>query len=247
MLRSGCVRVTIEELKRDEELPHTVAGLVQLVDKRFGEHADEQPGATEQQIVELSTVHKAKGLQWDVVYILEPKELPMWFVMEYGQEWEKRQELNVVYVSLTRSTDTLIFLRNVVEKGTKIRECVERLFEKPVEEPPPKARSRRDWSKQEAFKDFRQYHHQRRDASSSQAGEQEPPKMPLDVAARVLGLSAEQAKDRKRVMVAWRKRVLETHPDKNDGVETEDFIAVHEAKKRLVEEATKAADEASDL
>ena len=41
--------------------------------------------------------------------------------------------------------------------------------------------------------------------------------------------------------------MLETHPDKNDGVETEDFIAVHEAKKRLVEEATKAADEASDL
>ena len=71
--------------------------------------------------------------------------------------------------------------------------------------------------------------------------------MPLDVAARVLGLSAEQAKDRKRVMAAWRKRVLETHPDKNDGVETEDFIAVHGAKKRLVEEATKAADEASDL
>lgn len=70
--------------------------------------------------------------------------------------------------------------------------------------------------------------------------------MPLDVAARVLGLSAEQAKDRKRVMAAWRKRVLETHPDKNDGAETE-FIAVHEAKKRLVEEATKAADEASDL
>ena len=61
----------------------------------------------------------------------------------------------------------------------------------------------------------RLHHHQRREASSSQTGEQEPPKMPLDVAARVLGLSAEQIAGLQRPRGRGATRPRATAPPRN--------------------------------
>lgn len=55
--------------------------------------------------VTLSTVHKAKGREWDTVYILGRKELMP--SPNAKQNWEKRQEYNLIYVAVTRAKRTL--------------------------------------------------------------------------------------------------------------------------------------------
>ena len=54
----------------------------------------------------LSTVHKAKGLEADEVYILEPQLIP-W---PYARGWEVEQEKNLEYVAYTRAKKALVFV-----------------------------------------------------------------------------------------------------------------------------------------
>ena len=56
----------------------------------------------------LSTVHRAKGLEEDRVFILYPDKLPL--VWENQQPWELKQEMNLKYVALTRAKAELIFV-----------------------------------------------------------------------------------------------------------------------------------------
>jgi DNA helicase-2/ATP-dependent DNA helicase PcrA len=57
----------------------------------------------------LSTVHRAKGLEADDVYILYPDMLPL---VRNGQtEEDAEQEENIAYVALTRSKDRLTLIR----------------------------------------------------------------------------------------------------------------------------------------
>jgi DNA helicase-2/ATP-dependent DNA helicase PcrA len=53
--------------------------------------------------IELSSVHKAKGLEATNVYILDFQSMPM----RVKQNWEKVQEQNIIYVALTRSKSYL--------------------------------------------------------------------------------------------------------------------------------------------
>ena len=55
----------------------------------------------------LSSVHRAKGLEADKVFILEPQMMPHPMA---ELEWEQDQEMNIKYVALTRSLDTLTFV-----------------------------------------------------------------------------------------------------------------------------------------
>lgn len=56
----------------------------------------------------LSTVHKAKGLEADNAFILHPRDMPM---TRKGQTAEQfQQELNILYVALTRAKKVLTFI-----------------------------------------------------------------------------------------------------------------------------------------
>lgn len=55
----------------------------------------------------LSTVHKAKGLEYPTVYILEPSLMPSKWAR---QPWQAEQELNLQYVAYTRAQENLVFL-----------------------------------------------------------------------------------------------------------------------------------------
>jgi len=55
----------------------------------------------------LSTIHKAKGLEADTVYILRPDLLPAPFAKTASAV---EQEMNLKYVAVTRAMDKLIFL-----------------------------------------------------------------------------------------------------------------------------------------
>jgi hypothetical protein len=57
----------------------------------------------------LSTVHRAKGLEADTVFILSPHRLPLEWPGQ--QAWEWAQELNLRYVAVTRATRRLVILQ----------------------------------------------------------------------------------------------------------------------------------------
>ncbi len=68
-------------------------------------------------ILTLSSCHKAKGLEWDRVFILGRSELmpsPL-----ARQEWQQEQERNLIYVAITRAKKTLIEVLNVKVNGNK--------------------------------------------------------------------------------------------------------------------------------
>ncbi len=58
--------------------------------------------------VELSTIHKAKGLEADNVYILMPSLMPSKFAKK---DWEVKTEQNLIYVAYTRAKKTLNFIK----------------------------------------------------------------------------------------------------------------------------------------
>ena len=55
----------------------------------------------------LSTVHKAKGLEADRVFIVRPDLLPM--TKNIRSQWERQQENNLTYVAITRARKELIY------------------------------------------------------------------------------------------------------------------------------------------
>jgi DNA helicase-2/ATP-dependent DNA helicase PcrA len=58
----------------------------------------------------FSSVHRAKGLEANNVYIIRPDQLPL--VRNGQKEWEIEQEMNLKYVALTRSKNKLVFVLN---------------------------------------------------------------------------------------------------------------------------------------
>lgn len=61
----------------------------------------------------LSTIHRAKGLEADRVFILKPEKLPLRWKGQ--QAWELEQEMNLLYVALTRAKQTLYFIGDLPE------------------------------------------------------------------------------------------------------------------------------------
>jgi hypothetical protein len=59
--------------------------------------------------IKLSSVHKAKGLEAKKVYFLRPKggECPHPMAKS---AWQKKQELNLCYVAITRAIETLVYV-----------------------------------------------------------------------------------------------------------------------------------------
>jgi len=76
-----------------------ISGLIAIIESMF---ADNPNGTTT-----LATVHKSKGMEAPTVYILDKHLMPSKYAR---QEWQMQQELNLQYVAITRSLDTLIFV-----------------------------------------------------------------------------------------------------------------------------------------
>lgn len=57
--------------------------------------------------VTLSTVHKAKGQEWNRVFILDRQNMPSKWAR---QEWQMNQETNLIYVAYTRAKVELFFI-----------------------------------------------------------------------------------------------------------------------------------------
>lgn len=95
---------------------NTVEGVLREIDNLFRE--EPEPG-----VISLSTVHRAKGLEWDVVFILKPDLLPHPAAFksqaksqadcEEGEVSDAlQQEYNACYVAATRPHNRLYYIRD---------------------------------------------------------------------------------------------------------------------------------------
>lgn len=98
-----CLLFFIDGLDDDSR---TVDDLLSKIELMF---TDESNGASNDRVT-LSTVHKAKGLEFDTVFILDKeKYMPSRYAK---QEWQLQQEYNLLYVAVTRSKDRLIYINS---------------------------------------------------------------------------------------------------------------------------------------
>lgn len=78
--------------------------------------------------IELSTIHRSKGKEWENVYILNKHLIPGKWVQEAydqdipGSEDLLKQEYNLLYVAITRSLETLTFFHIGKEDNLRSRE-----------------------------------------------------------------------------------------------------------------------------
>jgi DNA helicase-2/ATP-dependent DNA helicase PcrA len=72
----------------------------------------------------LSTIHRAKGLENNRVFILNYDELPYFRLQQ--KDWERTQEMNLKYVAITRSLSELYLIEN---KNIETIEKEESLFD----------------------------------------------------------------------------------------------------------------------
>ena len=58
--------------------------------------------------IKLSTIHRAKGLEENRVFIIDYDKLPMGRPQQ--KDWEKEQEINLKYVAITRAKEALFLV-----------------------------------------------------------------------------------------------------------------------------------------
>jgi superfamily I DNA/RNA helicase len=76
--------------------------------------------------VTLCTVHRAKGLEADRVWIIEPDIMPT--IWKNQQDWQREQEHNLLYVALTRAKQKLFIVGDadwcrILEEVKELRNC----------------------------------------------------------------------------------------------------------------------------
>lgn len=93
--RVECIMTVILALPETER---TVPALVAKLESMFSDTNG---------VLMLSSVHKAKGREWENVAILRPDLMPSKWAR---QDWQKEQEVNLQYVAVTRAMSNLIYL-----------------------------------------------------------------------------------------------------------------------------------------
>lgn len=95
----------------------SVVALKAFIESKFeGEEGDQDEDGNPKEgprPVVFSTVHKAKGLETDRVFIIEPSKMPHPMAMKSGKAWQKEQEYNILYVAITRPRHSLFFVGSV--------------------------------------------------------------------------------------------------------------------------------------
>jgi superfamily I DNA/RNA helicase len=89
--RCDCIETVIHNLPETER---TVYAVIRKIESLFSDANG---------VLTLSTIHKAKGREWNTVAILEPELMPSKWAR---QAWQQAQERNLMYVA----KEHLIFL-----------------------------------------------------------------------------------------------------------------------------------------
>lgn len=92
--RIECIKSVAEQCSKFEDMDSKLSDL-------FTDYEDGR-------YITLSTIHRAKGLEADRVFIILPNTLPLKWKGQ--KEWEKVQEMNLKYVAITRAKKELYFV-----------------------------------------------------------------------------------------------------------------------------------------
>ena len=91
----------------DGSAARTVEDVIDAIEELFGKTSAP---------ITLSTIHRAKGLEWDRVFFLNQKLIPsIWAVKAYDKdperyEWMMQEERNLRYVGVTRAKEQLTYI-----------------------------------------------------------------------------------------------------------------------------------------
>ena len=98
----ACIRTMIERVD-------TVEDLIKLINNLFP--TEKGKGAPDPlKAIRLSSIHRAKGLEADRVFLLCPEQIPHSMA---GLDWELKQEANLAYVAITRFKEQFFFVGSV--------------------------------------------------------------------------------------------------------------------------------------
>jgi DNA helicase-2/ATP-dependent DNA helicase PcrA len=100
----ACINIFMEKL---DGASQNVRSLIRRIESMFQE--------TVSDILMLCTIHKAKGLEWETVFILDKHLMPSKYAK---QEWQLKQEYNLTYVAITRAKLHLKFISSEGWKPT---------------------------------------------------------------------------------------------------------------------------------
>lgn len=107
--RLDTLQVFVDEMGEEDGLQELLGSITRL----FGEAGEVRAS------VILSTVHKAKGMEWDRVFILDASELmpSPWA----RKDWEAQQERHIAYVACTRAKRELRYIKsdNLIHGGSQ--------------------------------------------------------------------------------------------------------------------------------
>ncbi len=94
-----CILIFIDQLTEPDR---TVKAVIRSIESLFTNNNEG--------LLTLCTVHKAKGLEWNSVFILDRyKYMPSKYAK---QDWEHIQEKNIVYVAITRARLDLVYIES---------------------------------------------------------------------------------------------------------------------------------------
>lgn len=92
----------------------SLADLLEFITSKFqGDEGDPEEKREGPLPIIFSTVHKAKGLETDRVFILRPDLMPHPMASKYGKAWQIEQEYNCLYVAITRPRKELYFVGGI--------------------------------------------------------------------------------------------------------------------------------------
>lgn len=92
-----CIDIIIDRVIYNSNTNNVVKAICDEIDRLF--YDNESPAIT------LSSIHKAKGREWDNVFIMKSKECT-WATMD----WQKEAEVNIKYVGITRAKKGLFYV-----------------------------------------------------------------------------------------------------------------------------------------
>lgn len=98
---SSAVQTSLDKIQAMEVIAQGLETVDQVVKKIEILFAEDKRG------IVLSTIHKAKGLESDNVYILNEELMPSKWAKK---DWEREQEQNLIYVAYTRAKHKLSFI-----------------------------------------------------------------------------------------------------------------------------------------
>ena len=94
----ACLRFFINGL---DESSRTVASLLAKIDLMFTDDT-----TTTNRVI-LATIHRVKGLEWPLVFILDRSLIPSKYAT---LPWQRQQERNLLYVAITRAMQKLVYI-----------------------------------------------------------------------------------------------------------------------------------------